>query len=286
MAAILTENDLKIIKKLELEIAMEIKRVCELYDIKYSIAFGTLLGAVRHGGFIPWDDDIDIAMLRTEYDKFLEIAYKEMNSKFEIVNYETNANMGEPFTKVMLKNTVMLERFAKHANAPCGVFVDIFPYDNTPPNILCMAIHRFCNYELRKRILLANNYVFEKKGVKKLFYSLLQLTASNRKEKLIKAYRKNQGLYNNKKTKYVTALGGNYGYKKDTVLRSWFDDFQTIDFEGVSFSAFKHTKEFLNHYYSNYMDLPPVEHRISKHSVEALDLSAYGGRKLGNNDNY
>lgn len=274
----LSDKDLSIIKKLELDISIEIKRICEAHDIKYSIAFGTLLGAVRHGGFIPWDDDIDIVMLRSEYDRFLLYADKEMDKRYEIVNYETNSYMGEPFTKIMLKDTVMLENFAEHANAPCGVFVDIFPADVCPESWMDKNIHRFLNYELRKRILLASNYNFRKNGMKKLVYDLLKMTAIS-KRSLVKKYRHNERKYQNSNSQSVVFLGGNYGYIKDTVPRHWFDDFISIDFEGVRFSAFACTEDFLKHYYGDYMQLPPEEKRVNKHSVAKLDLTLYGGRK-------
>lgn len=276
---LLQEEDLNIIKSLELEIALEIKRICDEYDIKYSIAFGTLLGAVRHGGFIPWDDDIDIAMIRSEYDKFLNAAYKCINSRFEIVNYETNDKIGEPFTKIMLKGSVMQEKFAENTGAPCGVFVDVFPFDASPDNNISRMIHRFLNYELRKRILIASKYNFNKTGLKGAIYKALSFISKD-KQKLVERYRINQNRYNTKETRNVVAMGGNYGYTKDTVPRDWFNEYVEIDFEGEKFSAFAQTEDFLKHYYGDYLKLPPIEQRINKHTVAKLDLTKYGGRKV------
>ncbi len=281
MPVVLDEADLFLIKKLELNICQEIKRICEKHDIMYSIGFGTLLGAIRHQGFIPWDDDIDIAMLRSEYDRFLEIAALEMDPSFEIVNYETSRNFGEPFTKIMLKNTVMLECFAKNANAPCGVFVDIIPFDNAPDSKLQRLWHRAMNYQLRKRILLASGYDFRKTGLKSMVYDLLSFSARGKKATLVRKYRRNQAKYDQTSTASVVALGGNYGYTKDTLPREWFDSYKTVSFEGIQFSAFEKTEEFLTHYYGDYMKLPPESQRINKHTVELLDLSAFGGRKTG-----
>lgn len=280
----LSQEDLSLIKKLELEIAIEIKRICEKHDIHYSIAFGTLLGAVRHGGFIPWDDDIDIAMLRFEYDKFLFWAEKDMDAKFEIVNYESDSNMGEPFTKIMLKNTTVLEKFAKNSNGKCGVFVDVFSYDNAPKGIIARNLHRFLNYSLRKRILLASNYSFNKMGMKRVIYFLLRSISFGKKQKLVNQYRKNQNRYNHINSEYIVALGGNYGYIKDTIPKEWFTSYQKIIFENVEFSAIEKTDEFLKHYYGDYKQLPPIEKRINKHTIEVLDLTKYGGRKIETTD--
>ncbi len=278
MNTVIEDNDLKIIKGVELEICSEFKRVCEENNIQYSLGFGTLLGAVRHKGFIPWDDDIDIMMPRKDYDNFLRIAAKEMNPKFEIVNYESNPYMGEPFTKIMMKDTIMQEVFARNTKVPCGVFIDVLPYDNCPDNRILRQIHRFKNYILRKCILIGSNYDFRKSGVKKIVYSFLGIFSHNTK-RLKRLYRKNQTKYNKHKTKELVVLGGNYGYMKDVIPSEWFNEYTTIEFEGVEFSCIKKIKEFLAHYYGDYMQLPPKEKQINKHTVHKLDLTKYGGSK-------
>lgn len=278
MAIILNEEDLKIIKKLELEIAVEIKRICDLNNIKYAIVGGTLLGAVRHGGFIPWDDDIDMAMRHDEYQKFLDCATTQLSDKFEVVNYETNPFFGEPFTKIMYNGTKMREVFVGNAKIPDGVFVDLFSWDSTPNAKLERGIQRFKNYSLRKMILLKSGYDFQKTGIKRIFYSFLKHIPQS-KETLVKAYRKNQNRYNKaSNSKYVTDLGGNYGYIKETIPRSWVSSYTNIEFEGIMFSTFENYKEVLEHYYGDYMKLPPEEERINKHVCIMLDLSKFGGR--------
>lgn len=157
MSITLNEQDLQIIKSAELRIVNEINQICLRNNIKYSMIGGTLIGAVRHHGFIPWDDDIDLMMERSEYKRFLNIAEKELSEEFYIADYEHTPSIGEPFTKIMMKNTVMKESFTGSSNAPAGIFVDIFPVDNAPQSKLFKTIQRYKNYILRKKILIKSN---------------------------------------------------------------------------------------------------------------------------------
>ena len=102
------QDDLHLIKQFELELLDEFLRICKKYDLQYFLAGGSCLGAVRHGGFIPWDDDIDIGMPREDYDRFCEIAASELDDRFTLQNYRTEPNCGL-FGKIRRKNTIYSE---------------------------------------------------------------------------------------------------------------------------------------------------------------------------------
>lgn len=274
----LLETDLNIIRKIELDIVSEIDRICRKHDIRYSMIGGTLLGAVRHKGFIPWDDDIDLMMTRPEYDKFLAAAKTDLDSRFQLANYEETPSIGEPFTKIMARNTVLRERFIGKSEAPCGVFADIFPFDASPDNWLSQMAHRFRNYTLRKKILIRSGYDFNKHGLKKFAYDLIRISTFSSKQMLIKKYRINQTKYSGKNVRNVVSLGGNYGYKKDLIPAEWFSEYLYLDFEDIQLMSVKEYVKVLEHYFGDYMRLPPENERVNKHKVAELDLREFGGR--------
>lgn len=123
---------LRKLQLVELEIANEIKRVCVENNIKYFLESGTLLGAVRHGGFIPWDDDMDIGMMREEYEKFLKIAPEKLSSEFILQTWKNEKDYSLTFAKVRKSDTIFLEYEFKDSSMHNGIWVDIFPYDSVP----------------------------------------------------------------------------------------------------------------------------------------------------------
>lgn len=110
----------------------EIERICQKHNLTYFVVGGTLIGAVVHKGYIPWDDDLDVAMPRDDYDKFIELCPKETSASFLLHHTTTDDNYWLPFAKLRLKNTVFLEEKRKNVDAPTGIYVDIFPFDYAP----------------------------------------------------------------------------------------------------------------------------------------------------------
>ena len=138
----MTEKELLRVHELELVIAEEIKRLCTKHHISYFMIAGTLLGAVRHGGFIPWDEDMDFGMTRKNYDRFVRICQKELDSsRFFLQTMETDPGYTYAFAKIRLLGTVFTEALAKDSKAANGIFVDIFPFDHVPKNRLCEKLH-------------------------------------------------------------------------------------------------------------------------------------------------
>ena len=120
------EKILTRIKNTEKDILIYFQDICEKYNLKYFAAFGTLLGTIRHGGFIPWDDDIDVAMPRKDYNRFLEIMQREENSRFSLQIPETDSKYHLTFAKLRMKNTKFLEERLVEADAQEGFYIDIF----------------------------------------------------------------------------------------------------------------------------------------------------------------
>ena len=126
-----------------IKILDEIVRICDENKLNYFLIGGTLLGAVRHKGFIPWDDDLDIAMPRKDYDKFLNIAKKQINNNYILEYNKTNRKYWLPFAKVRLKNTLYVENTIKNYETNKEIWVDIFPIDNVKKDLSLLS--PFCN---------------------------------------------------------------------------------------------------------------------------------------------
>ncbi len=259
-------------------LAGEIKRICEKHGIRYFIVAGTLLGAIRHGGFIPWDDDMDIAMLRSDYERFIEVAKTELSDKFFLQSFETDESFGLPFAKLMLEGTIFTERSTSKNTAHKGIYVDIFPFDNVPDDPKKQSKQNKKLYFLKRLLLAKQNYLIAEKGqfIKALVYfSLKALGIFTSKKGLQNALLKEMKRYNGESTKRICLFGGAYGYFKESVEREWFTDVTELSFEDTSFSAPKKYIKYLEYFYGDYMALPPEDKRYNRHNVLKLEFGPY-----------
>lgn len=238
------------------EILKEIERVCKKHNITWFLAYGTALGAVRHQGFIPWDDDCDIGMLREDYNKFLQIAGEELSDKFFLQTKQTDSHYGRPMVKIRMNGTKLVEHHEDmNEKYHQGIFVDIFPYDYFPQfaarfggSFIYMPKLR----QLRKRyqrgdwrravigILTAIPYSLHSLFYK--IYALLCKCFANDKSPLIGV---------------ELRVNSNKFYKACDVLPIRSD----ITFEGCYFPMMANPEACLKEEYGNYMQLPPVEKR-------------------------
>ena len=156
----------KKIWKTQLEMALEVKRICEKHNIKYFIMWGTLLGAVRHKGYIPWDDDFDIAFLRKDYEKFCKIAKKEVSYPLFFQDALSDREFFMGYTRIRDSRTTgwILENPSPNYNN--GIFIDIYPLDVIPSNTYVWKVQAFLiNFFLKgfdKKIIIKDNIIYGK----------------------------------------------------------------------------------------------------------------------------
>lgn len=266
------ELDTQLLRKLqmiELEMLIEVDRICKKYDIQYTIIGGTLLGAVRHGGFIPWDDDADVAMLRPEYEKFCNACQKELDQKrFYFQNMDITQGYRWGYAKIRRKGTLFLREHQENMPYKQGVFLDIFPIDGTPDNIWLRKIHNFKCFCVRKILWAAVGQYTAKNIFEKTIYKILYKIP----EKTVKKWYRNLILHKNaNNTKVVRTLTYPAHGKLCGYYRRWFAQTSPIEFEGHVFSGVKDYKGWLTYEFGDYMKIPP-KNKQKAHPVTAIKL--------------
>lgn len=270
MGLIYNDEVFKKIQRVELEMLKEVDRICRKYGIVYELDGGTLLGAVRYGGFIPWDDDIDIRMLRADYDRFCEVCQAEFGDKYFWQTYHTDPEYRWGYGRVLKNNTKFLRSDHEMIKSKNGIFLDIFPCDNMPEKGIAKQIFNFRCFLARKIGYSVVGKEYEKNLIKKLGYRILSVipmkVAASEFEKLAHQYA-------DRKTKYVRTLGWHWKQESRGYLRSWLTEYEEIQFEDIVTYAPKDTAGFLKYMYGDdYMTPPPEEKRKPQHPATMIEF--------------
>lgn len=259
----------------QLYIAKEIQRICEKNGIKFFLNAGTLLGAVRHNGFIPWDDDLDVGMLRVEYEKFVKIASSELGDEFFLQTWDTDPKYPMPFAKVRLNGTKYIEKNSQNADIHKGIYVDVFPYDNISSNKIKQKIQKYLSKIYLHLLLNKSGYeYYSKKNCKRyivysIFKAFSRLWSYN---KLHKNLYNIMTKYNCENIQEIVTFGGANSFEKETLKYEWIKE--TVDhlFEDAMFPIPYMWDEYLTHFYGDYMTPPPKDKRYDRHNIVECDL--------------
>lgn len=238
---------------------------CRKNELRYMVCGGTLIGAIRHHGFIPWDDDIDILMPRKDYEKFIE--NERITDLYRIVNYKKNKNCYFPFTKIIDDRTVLMEEIDRPYEI--GVFIDVFPMDGVPEKDYNQIRH-FSKIKKYRNLLTYNILPF-KRG-KTLLTTFLKYVALIFSKTIYTRFYLNKKInliaqrYDFDCSKYVAGLTSGYG-KCEVTLREDCTKYIEVEFEEIKVFAPSNYDEYLRCIYGDYMTLPSEEKRVSPHLV-------------------
>ena len=255
----LKKEQLRELQLIELELLEEVDRICKKCSIHYNMIAGTLLGSVRHGGFIPWDDDADVAMLRSEYERFKRVCKTELDSdRFYFQDHTNTPGYRWGYGKLRRKNTLFLREYQEHMPYEQGVFIDIFPMDGIPDNYISRWVHNLHCFCIRKILWSEVGKVADKRKYMRVWYRFLSIIPE---AAIFKHYNKFILKSNKKRSKMVRMLMFPSPNKELGYYRKWYIKGKRMSFEGVKLVGMQESEEYLKFTYGDYMKLPPKELR-------------------------
>ncbi len=249
-----------------LDMLYEIHRICTKHSISYMLYAGSALGAVRHQGFIPWDDDLDVAMMRPDYERFLEIASEELDTETYFLQKEFSEHWPMFFSKLRRNGTACIERYiAKDPKTHMGIYIDIFPCDNLSDIQVVRKIQFLASKVVIAKSLDRRGYLTDSL-VKKAFMRFCRLIPRGPVLRFVQ-------MKGGRDTNMVHCfLGGASRYESSVFPRAWISDTILMPFEGGQFPVSGAFHEMLTKLYGDYMVPLPEEKRGVKVHAELVDL--------------
>ena len=259
-------KDMTAHQALLLEMLKDFDAVCRKHGIHYQLFAGTALGAVRHHGFIPWDDDLDVILMRSEYDRFFAEAAVDFDADTYYVQQENSAHWPMQFSKLRRNHTACIEKY--HPKDPLihqGVYIDIFPCDNLSDRPLMRKLQFAASKIVIAKALYARGYETNS-FVKKLFMQLCRVLPREKLERFCA----NRDDVHTSMCHTFFAAGKKYG--KNIFPRAWFEETVELPFEDGAFPVSAHYDALLSRLYGDYRRLPPPEARKCKEHAALVDL--------------
>ena len=257
------------LKRIEMDILAQFLRICGELNLRYYIIGGTLLGAVRHRGFIPWDDDIDVGMPRADYEVFLREGQKYLGNPYFLQTYLTDPEFTVNFAKIRNTNTTFLETSLRGRHMNHGVYIDIFPLDFYPDDRRTEKKLRLKNWFYSGRI--AATFYYNQplplhSRVKHFACRLVHPSVSSvlqAREELFCFVKNGSRVVN-----HCGAWGD-----KEIMPSQWYGEGCELEFEGLKVTGPKDYHNYLTQMYGDYMKLPPEEERKGHHYCDVIDLA-------------
>lgn len=268
------DNTLQHIKDVELLILKDFIKICDENNLDYYLFFGTEIGAVRHQGFIPWDDDIDVVLFREDYEKFLKIMEKMDCEKYTVYDIRYNEQYFFQFGRLSLNGTYWAEYWDNQVNFKMGIHIDLFILDKVPNNKFkrllymrrCLLLCKLCSISsikieecsaLINTIVNSLHFLFNKIGLTPKYYQ----------KKLLKLFRK----YENRDCEYYADLTMN---EQPYFKIEDFKPAKLVKFEDILAKIPNNQEATLGQIFGDYMQLPPEEERVA-HILNEIDFGKY-----------
>ncbi|MGG3284356.1 LicD family protein [Paenibacillus solani] len=260
----LSTDELRKMQMNMLEMLIEFDRICRKHDIKYSLDGGTFLGAVRHKGFIPWDPDADIVILRKDYEKFKMICKKELNhSIFFLQDYETDRYYRWGYARMLRRGTSYVRAGHEHLQSQNGVFIDIFTLDSVPDSSVGRIVHKFLCFCIRKSLWSEVGKKVHPNPFFRVVYRALSKISKDRlfylRDEIARICNKNDNSLLVRHMCSPHPKKHSYGFPREL-----FYSLSDYEFEGYEFWGFTNFDWYLKSIYDDYMT-PPTEEKRTSH---------------------
>ncbi|MBF0777817.1 LicD family protein [Streptococcus cuniculi] len=263
------ELELQEVQRVALDLLIEFDKICKAHSFRYSLGGGTLLGAIRHGGFIPWDDDIDLMMPRPDYEKFIDYCH-DHDCGFDCLSLKYTDHYFDLFSRLSDRSTQIIDE-TKDLDHQIGVTIDIFPIDGLGAD-KNEALKRFNNSRLKRELLVAAKWktYFRSKTrswlVEPVRFGLFLMSRFINKEKLYKEVDRLCQQYDFETSEFAACISGVYR-EKEIMPTSTFKNYTSVNFEEYEFDSIAEYDAYLTKHYGDYMTLPSKEKRVSHHSA-------------------
>lgn len=265
----ISDDELRQIQNIQKELIGEVKRICKKRGIHFNMVGGTMLGAIRHKGYIPWDDDADIGFLRTEYEKFREACKTELNhEKYYMQDLRDTEGYRWGYGKLRRKGTEFIRLGQEFMPYEQGISIDLMPFDNVPDHWMARRVHFFCCFLYRKVFWSEVGSREEKNAWIRALYKVLRLIPM---PLVVKSYQCFIDIGQKKKSKLVRILTfptpkGVFGYE-----RKWYTELTAYPFDEMMLPGAKDYDGYLRVKYGNYLEWPAPEKRKT-HPVSKLTV--------------
>ncbi|WP_222126828.1 phosphorylcholine transferase LicD [Paenibacillus xylanexedens] len=265
----LSQEDLRAVQLIQIEMLVEVDRICRLYHINYAMIGGTMLGAIRHNGYIPWDDDADIGLLRHEYEKFRKVCETDLDhERFYFQDMQATPGYRWGYGKIRRKGTYFIREGQAHMPYESGVFIDIFPFDNVPDGKLAEKMHNLHCTIIRKILWSEVGKKTDKNLMMRGVFSLLSLIPLDIVSNHLQRFSEK---CNRKKCQRVRVLTFPTRDHVSEGRREWYEKTVEYKFENFLLLGMGNADAYLKHKFGDYLVIPPESERKS-HPVSYYKL--------------
>lgn len=250
----------------EMGILAELDRICTEYGIPYYLAAGSCLGAIRHAGMIPWDDDIDLFLHREDYERLLAVLPEALSSAYFLQTMDTDPEYMYPFAKIRKNDTSFVQEALRDIPMHHGIYIDLFPVDGAPQGGMARQRHRFWLF-FYKRVSIGH---ILPRRIERIAYGFLYVFCS--RKKLLRKYDRYCRRYDSRKTGWCQTGTSDYAYRRELVPRESYGEGRRVPFGALTLPVPDDAETCLTIMYGDWETPPPEAERLSQHAPWIIDF--------------